>query len=168
MSLTSKWAGIEYHISRFTSVLLLFSFLSLAVSTCTYAHRKSLVTANTLLLVMWFSIAFAPGHWLEREDFGSVKVDSRPVPSAVYIGDPRLGGAEAIALVHVPGVGDYFVDFGEETFREASKHEFISLHYGVWTWKPMTSGQFRPPLPFINVNEVRIPLHDGRVVTITF
>lgn len=160
--------GIEYHISRFASVLLLFSLLSVAVSTCTYAHRKSLVTANTLLLVMWFSIAFAPGHWLEREDLGSVRVNGRPVPSMVYIGDPRRSEAESIALVHVPGVGDYFVDFGEETFRETSKHEFVNLRCGAWTWKPMTSGQFRAPLPFINVNEVRIPLQDGRLVTITF
>lgn len=161
-------AGIDYHISRFTSVLLLFSLLSLVVSLSTYAFRGSLLFANTLLLVMWFSIAYAPGHWLDREDLGSVRVNGRPVPSMVYIGDPRRSEAEAIALVHVPGVGDYFVDFGEETFRGTSNHEFVNLRCGAWTWKPMTSGQFRPPLPFVNVNEVRIPLNDGRVVTINF
>jgi hypothetical protein len=74
---------------------------------------------------MRFSIAYSPEHWLEREGFGSVRVDDRPVPATVYIGNPSE--AEAIALVHVPNVGDFLVDFSEETFREASKHEFIAL-----------------------------------------
>jgi|SRR5579864_766198 len=160
--------GLDYHVSRFTVVLLFFSLLSLAASIGTYAYRGSLLTANALLLVMWFSIAYAPAHWLEREDFGSVKVNDHPVAATLYIGNPRLSEAEAIALVHVPGVGDYFIDFSEETFREASKREFVNLYYGAWTWKAMTKGEFRAPLPFLNVNECRIPLSDGRVVTVTF
>lgn len=160
--------GFDYHISRLTAALLLFSLLSLIASIGTHRYRGSLVTASALLLVMWFSIAYAPGHWLEREDFGSVKVNDRPVPAILYIGNPRLSEADAVALVHVPGVGNYFIDFSEETFREASKHEFINLYYGAWTWKAMTNGQFRSPLPFLNVNECRIPLRDGRVVSVTF
>ena len=86
----------------------------------------------------------------------------------MYIGNPTLSEAEAIALVHVLGVGDYFVDFSSETFPEASTHDFVDWHAGVWTWKPMTQAQFRPPLPFLQVNEYRIPLSDGRVVSIAF
>ena len=73
-------------------------------------------------------------------------VDAVPVPATVYIGNPRQSEAEAIALVHVPNVGDYLVDFSEETFRQASKPEFITLYYGAWTWKPMTHGRFGPAL----------------------
>jgi len=32
----------------------------------------------------------------------------------------------------------------------------------------MNQGQFRPPLPFLNVNECRIPMADGRVMTVAF
>lgn len=160
--------GVDYHISRLTPVLLAFSLLSIIVSIATYAGRRSLLLANILLLTMWFGIAYAPEHWLAREDIGTVTVDDHPVPAVIYIGNPRQSEAEAIALVHVPKVGDYFFDFGEETFREASKNEFIPLHYGAWTWKSMIHGQFRPPLPFRHVNECRIPLSDGRVVTVAF
>ena len=57
--------------------------------------------------------------------------------------------AEAIAVVHVPGVGDYFLDFSEETFREASKHELVALPFGAWTSRTMSHGKFGPPLPFV-------------------
>lgn len=160
--------GVDYHLSRFTPLLLTLSLFLLAVSIPAKSFRWSLLVANFLLLVMWFTIAYSPEHWLERQDFGRVKVDDHPVPATVYIGNPRQSEAEAIALVHVPNVGDYLVDFSEETFREASKHEFVTLYYGAWTWKTMTQGRFVPPLPFREVNECRIPLSDGRVVTIAF
>jgi len=67
----------------------------------------------------------------------------------MYIGNPTFSEAEAIALVRVPSVGNYFVDFGSETFREASSQEVVVLPVGVWSWKPMNQGQFRPPLPFL-------------------
>jgi hypothetical protein len=102
--------------------------------------------ANFLVLVMWFSIAYAPQHWLERFDFETVKVDDRPVPATMYIGNPRRSEAEAIAVVHVPGVGDYFLDFSEETFREASKHELVALPFGAWTWRTIESRKIRPAL----------------------
>jgi hypothetical protein len=167
---TEKIGGlrVDYHLSRFTPLFLTLSLFLLALSIGAKSFRWSLLVANFLLLIMWFSIAYSPEHWLEREDFGSVRVDDRPVPATVYIGNPRQSEAEAIALVHVPNVGDYLVDFSEETFREASKHEFIALYYGAWTWKPMTHGRFGPPLPFREVNECRIPLSDGRVVTVAF
>ena len=161
--------GTEHRVSHLTFALVVFSLVSLIASVGTCRRRWSLLTANILLLTMWFVMAYSPGHWLARVDeFSTVTVDDRAVPAIVYIGNPRLSEAEEIALIHVPTVGDYFFDFGEEMFREASQHEFIPLHYGVWTWKPMIHGQFRPPLPSHHINECRIPLADGRVVTVPF
>ena len=95
-------------------------------------------------------------------------MDGKRVPATVYIGNPRLSEAEAIALVHVPRVGNYFFDFGSETFREARPREVLVLRLGAWTWKPMTQGSFRPPLSFPKLNECRIAMSDGRVMTLDF
>ena len=160
--------GVNYHISRFSIVLLVFSLAILLLSLRASSFRAGLFVANFLLLTMWFSIAYAPQHWLERLDIATVKVDDYAVPGAMYIGNPTQSEAEAIAIVHVPGVGDYFLDFGEETFRTASKHEFVTLPFGAWTWRTMSRGDFRAPLPFRNVNEYRIPLSGGRVLTVAF
>lgn len=160
--------GLDYNLSRWTPALLGLSLLSVVVSICAYAFRRTLLTASTLLLFMWFDIGYAPTHWLERVDFGNVTVDGQPMPAAVYIGNPTLSEAEAIALVHVPGIGNYFVDFSSENYREASSYEVIVSHFGAWTWKPMNQGQFRPPLPYLQVNECRIPMSDGRVMTVAF
>ncbi len=160
--------GLDYHLSRWIPALLGVSLLSVVVSIGAYAFRRAFLVANFLLLFMWFDIGYAPSHWLERVDFGSVSVNGQPVRAAVYIGNPTLSEAEAIAFVHVPGVGNYFVDFSSENFREASSYEVIVLHFGAWSWKPMNQGQFRPPLPYLHVNECRIPMSDGRVVTLAF
>jgi len=101
-------------------------------------------------------------------DVVSVRVDDRPIPATMYLGKPRQSEAEAFAVVEVPGVGDYFLNFGEETFREASKHEFVALPFGAWTWRIMSHGEFGAPLPFRNVNEYRIQLSGGRVLTVAF
>jgi hypothetical protein len=160
--------GLDYHLSHWIPVLLGFSLLSVVASIGAYAFRRAFLIANFLLLFTWFDIGYAPSHWLERADFGSVRVNGQPVPAAVYLGNPTLSEAEAIALVHVPGIGNYFVDFSSENFREASSHEVIILYFGAWTWKPMNQGQFRPPLPYLHVNECRIPMSDGRVMAVAF
>jgi hypothetical protein len=167
---TEKIGGlnVNYHIGRFTSVFLILSLSLVVLSIRASSFRLGLLVANFLVLVMWFSIAYAPQHWLERFDFATVKVDDRPVPAKMYIGNPRQSEAETIAIVHVPGVGDYFLDFSEETFREASKHELVALPFGAWTWRRMSHGKFDPPLSFRNVNEYRIPLSGGRVLTVAF
>jgi hypothetical protein len=82
--------------------------------------------------------------------FVTVTVDDRPVRADVYIGQPTENQAEAIALVQVPGAGDYFLDFEEERYREASDHEFIRLGNNVWTLKSMRDGRFLALLPFEN------------------
>jgi hypothetical protein len=160
--------GLDYRLSRWTPALLGLSLVSVVVSIGAYAFRRSFLIANSLLLFMWFDIGYAPNHWLDRVDFGIVSVNGQSVPAAVYIGNPTLSEAEAIAFVHVPGIGNYFVDFSSENFRESSSHEAVVLYFGAWTWKPMNQGQFHPPLPYLHVNECRIPMSDGRVMTVAF
>lgn len=63
--------------------------------------------------------------------FVTVMVDGRPVRADAYIGHPTENEAEAIALVQVPGAGDYFLNFEEEQYREASDHEFIRLGHSL-------------------------------------
>lgn len=142
--------------------------LSVGLSLASYALRKSVLTANILLFVLWFSVGYSPSHWLDRIDLGTVQVDGKSVPSAIYIGNPKQREAEAIALVRVTGAESYFIDFDSESFREASDHDFVNLGVGAWTWRPMNEGKFRPPLPFLHVNECRIQRSDGRIVTIAF
>jgi hypothetical protein len=114
---------------------------------------------------LWF--AYAPEHWMRQVAFGTVKVDDRPVRADVYIGNPTQSEAEAIALIHVPGVGDYFLGFGDENYREASNHEFVRLLRGAWTFKSMREGHFTTPLPFRNLNKFRVLSH-GHTVTVQF
>jgi hypothetical protein len=161
-------AGFNYYIDRFTGVFLILSLSVLILSIRASSFRWGLSVANGLMLIMWFSTAYAPEHWLERVDFVSVRVDERPIPATMYLGKPQQSEAEAFAVVRVPGVGDYFLNFSEETFRESSKHEFAVLPFGAWTWRTMSRGQFGAPLPFLNVNEYRIPLSGGRVLTVAF
>jgi hypothetical protein len=161
-------AGLNYYIDRLTGLFLILSLLLLILSIRASSFRWGLSVANCLMLIMWFSTAYAPQHWLERVDFGIVKVDDRPIPATMYLGKPRQSEAEAFAIVRVPGVGDCFLNFGEETFREASKHEFVALPFGAWTWRTMSHGEFSAPLPFRNVNEYRIPLSGGRLLTVAF
>ena len=68
---------------------------------------------------------------LHKLAFVTVIVDSRPVRADAYIGHPTENQAEAIALVQVPGKGDYFLDFEEEQCREASDHEFMRLGHSL-------------------------------------
>lgn len=164
-------AGIEKfdrYLAAATSLFLPLTLLSAGLSFAAYAVRKSLLISNILLLILWFNIGYAPRHWLDRVDFGNVQVDDKPVPSAVYMGNPKRTEAEAIALVRVPGVGSYLINFDSESIREASEHDFAILGAGAWTWNPMDEGQFSPPLPFLHVNECRIKRSDGRVIKIVF
>jgi len=78
--------------------------------------------------VLW--IVYVPAHWLTP--FGAtVTVDEHPAQADIYIGNPTQNEAKAIAFVQVRGVGDYFLDFENEKYREASSREFIPLQ----TWR---------------------------------
>jgi hypothetical protein len=95
-------------------------------------------------------------------------IGDQHIPSIAYFGNPRQSEAEAIALVHVPNVGDYYFDFGQEKYRSASSWEFVRLGYGIWTWGRMTKGQWNEPLPTLDMNETRLRLADGKVLVIPF
>ena len=112
-------------------------------------------------------LIYTPAHWLTPFT-GAVTVDERPVQADLYIGHPTNSEAEAIAFVHVPGVGDYFLDFEQEKYREASSSEFMRFKRGVWTFAPMNEGRFVPPLPFRGINEFRLPPSNGHTVTVQF
>jgi hypothetical protein len=117
-------------------------------------------------LGLWF--AYSPEHLLWHVNFATVSVDDHPVPASVYIGHPTENEADAIALVHVPAVGDYFLDFDGETYREASDQEFVRFKLGAWTCKSMHDGNFDAPLPFRHLNEFRFVSSNGHVVTVQF
>jgi hypothetical protein len=90
---------VNYRIGRFTSLFLIVSLSLVVLSLRASSFRLGVLVANFLVLVMWFSFAYAPKHWLERFDFETVKIDDRPVPAAMYIGNPWHSEAEAIAIV---------------------------------------------------------------------
>jgi hypothetical protein len=115
---------------------------------------------------LWFG--YSPEHWLRQITFATVRVDDRPIQADLYIGNPTYSEAEAIVLVHVPGVGDYFLNFLDEDYREASNHEFVRLPRGIWTFRSMRVGHFVTPLPSRNLNEFRIASSNGHTVTVQF
>ena len=133
----------------------LFKFIAtlvaLAVSTCAG---------------FWF--VYAPEHCLTRVDFGAVTVDDRSVQADVYLGHPTQNEADVIAFVHVPGVGDYLLDFEGEGYREASNHEYIRFKRRVWTFRRMNKGPFGVLLPFRKMNELRLPPSNGHTVVVQF
>jgi len=115
-----------------------------------------------------FWLVYAPEHWLTRVASGTVVVDDRAARADVYIGHPTLNEAEAIAFVHVPGVGGYFLDFEGEGYREALNHEYVRFNRGVWTFRPMNKGRFAELLPFRKVNELRFSSSNGHTVVVQF
>ena len=134
------------------------------------AKRGFKLVAGLLLLVLivggfWFF--YAPTHWL-KPFTGTVSVDEHPVESDLYIGHPTDNEAEAIAFVHVPGIGDYFLDFEQEKYRAVSSREFMRFKRGVWTFAPMNQGRFVAPLPFRRLNEFHIAASNGHTVAVQF
>lgn len=122
--------------------------------------------AAVALTSLW--IVYSPGHWLSRITLAKVSIDDRPVRADLFIGNPTHSEAEAIVLVHVPGAGDFFLNFLDESYREASDHEFVRLPRGIWTFKSMRQGRFVAPLHSVNLNEFRIASSSGHIVTVQF
>jgi hypothetical protein len=94
-----------------------------------FKRIAAFVVLGVACVGLWFT--YVPGHWLTRVKFGTVTVDDHPAQADVYIGHPTQNEAEAIAFVHVPAVGDYFLDFEGEAYREASNHEFVRFSVSV-------------------------------------
>ena len=112
-------------------------------------------------------LTYERAHWMTQVNWATVKVDDRPVQTEVYIGNPTDNEAEAFLLVHSPEVGDYFLSFGNENYRVATKKEYIHLRQHVWILKPIGDGQFVNPMPFERLNEFRIS-SGGHLVTVRF
>jgi hypothetical protein len=137
------------------------------MSKCFFKFIATLVAlAVATCAGFWF--VDAPEHWLTRVDFGTVTVDDRPLQADVYLGHPTENEADVIAFEHVPRVGDYFLDFEGEGYREASNHEYIRFKRGVWTFRRMNKGPFGALLPFRKVNEFRLPPSNGHTVVAQF
>jgi hypothetical protein len=168
--LTDQFVGAVFHsyVSEFVIAILTATVLLVALSNSVQVGRWMLVSCNLVVLFLWFAFAYTPQHWFWRTEIGSASVGDRATPVVVYIANPRESEAESIALVAVPDVGNYFIDFRDETFRRASKFEFLPLHYGIWTWRAAPQGTFRQPLPYQQVNQTRIGLADGQVLSIDF
>jgi hypothetical protein len=114
---------------------------------------------------LWF--AYAPSHWMTQVSWAKVKVDGRPVEADIYIGNPTYYESDAFLLVHVPDVGDYFLSFGNENYREVSSHEFMRQPRRAWTFKSMNEGHYSEPLPSRNIDEFRLSSHN-HVVVVSF
>ena len=165
---TYNAAAFHFRISDVAPALLAFTLVFVALSVRVHAQRWMLLTSNLILLALWFMFTYSPQHWFGRSWMGNASIGDHKTPVVVYVANPRESEAESIALVRVPNIGDYFIDFGDETFREASKFELLPLHYGVWTWRAAPNGRFHQPLPYVQVNQCRIRLADGRVLSIDF
>jgi hypothetical protein len=135
-----------------------------------FASRKYIIAlvALAVLISAGLLLFYAPRHWLSRMSDARVSVDGRALRADVYMGQPTNNEADAYALVLVPGVGNYILDFNDETYREPSNYEFIRLPRGAWTFRSMLTGQFKALLPFRHLNEFRFTSPDGRVVTVAF
>ena len=160
--------GEGFQTSHLTDGLLFLSCFALVTSMAAYPARWTLMLANALLITLWVVIAYAPEHWLKKVDFGNVEVDERPVPALVYIGNPTDMEAEAVALVHVPAMSDYFLNFGEARIRLARQHEYINLPGGIWCFRSMRDMEFIEPLPFLHTNEFRIASPRGEIISVQF
>jgi len=117
-------------------------------------------------ICIWF--VYSPEHWLRRVDFGTVSVNDRQVQADIYFGDPAFSEAEAIALVHVADVGDYFLDLGNEKVRVGNRSDYMRLPGGVWCYRSMREGAFIEPLPSRHLNEFRIAASNSHAVTVRF
>jgi len=159
--------GMVFQTSVLTHGLLLLSCFAAIASISVTPRRWHWLVANVLLITLWVTIGYSPAHWLKRWDYGSVNIDGHPTPASLYIGNPSDSEAEAIVLVHVPGLADYFLSFEEEKVRVATKHEYVPLPGGVWCFRSMRNMVFTDPLPSKQINEFRIASPNG-VIAVKF
>jgi hypothetical protein len=160
--------GVVFQTSALTHTLLFLSCVGAVASLTIATGRWLLFSANIFLITVWIVVAYAPAHWMGEWDYGKVTVDGRPTSASLFIAHPSDSEAEAIVLVHIPTVSDYFLSFGEEKVRLAGKHEYIRLPGGVWCLPSLRDMAFVDPLPPQRLNEFRIASPQGRIVSVHF
>lgn len=156
--------GMIFSTSILTHILLAASLVGAVVG----IRKWPLLMANATLVTLWIVIAYAPVHWLRSVGPGSVNVDGKRAEATVYFGYPTDSEAEAVAMVEIPSVGDYFLSFGEEKIKPTRGAEFVRLPYGIWVFNSLRETTFIEPLPPKNLNQFRIASNDGRIVEVQF
>jgi hypothetical protein len=134
----------------------------------TFRVKFGIAFVLIIVTFMLFLFFYLPKHWMKQvTDFGSVTVDGRGVQANIYLGHPTTNEAEAFLLVRVPGEGSFLFNFLDEDYREVSSHEFVRLYRGAVTLKPVSTGPWTQPLPFLNVNEFRVRSSNGHTITVS-
>src|ERR1700677_3685547 len=104
--------GVVFQTSALTHTLLFLSCVGAVASLTIATGRWLLFSANIFLITVWIVVAYAPAHWMGEWEYGKVTVDGRPTSASLFIAHPSDSEAEAIVLVHIPTVSDYFLSFG--------------------------------------------------------
>jgi hypothetical protein len=99
---------------------------------------------------------------------GTVRVDRQRTDATIYFGHPIDSEAEAVALVEMPGTGDYFLRFETEKVGLGAENEYVHLPYGIWVFKSLRQMSFVAPLPPEKLNQFRIAAPNGRVIEVQF
>lgn len=161
--------GMDVQTSLLTHGLLVLASAGAVISISVRPRRWSCLLGNVILITLWVGVAYAPAHWLRKWDYGTVKIDGRPTPASIYIGNPTDSEAEAVVLVHVPATAaDYFISFEDEKVRTASAREYVRMPGGIWTFRSMREMVFTDPLPSRQINEFRIASPKGDIVSVQF
>jgi len=160
--------GAYYRTFWGTDALLLLSLLGLIVSMVASPVKWRLFFGNAALMTLWVCIAYAPAHWLSRDDFGSVSVDGHPVPAAVYLGHPTDMEAEDVVLVRLGDGDGYLLDFDSGKVRKVTRSEYVRLPGGAWCLSGMQEGAFHEALRPERLNQFRITSDDNRIVIVQF
>lgn len=177
-SLMSEPDGTFFPTSILTHIFLAVSCVGVVLG----ARKWPLLMANLALVTLWIVFAYAPAHWLRHWGAGAVRLNGQRADATLYLGDPYASEAEEIALVDIPGVGDYFLSFGEEKVRLAPTYELIHLPGGIWDFKSLRQMGFIEQLQskqsnemgFVEQlqpkesNEFRFAAPDGRVIEVQF
>ncbi len=157
--------GMIFQTSLLTDFLLGLSCFGVVLG----IRKWPLAMANVALITLWVAIAYAPAHWLGHwRAQCTVRVNGQQVSATLFLGNPYDSEAEEIALVDIPGVGDYFLSFGAEKVRLASEKELVHLPGGIWDFKSLRQMSFVEPLPSTELNQFRIAAPDGRVIDVQF
>jgi len=131
--------------------------------------KAGAISAVLFLVCALLFFLLVPEHLLRRtNNFASVTLDGRSVRADAYIGNPTMYESDAFLLIRTSGNGDYLLNLDGETFRPVSTYEFVSLHWAVFIFRPMSKGPWRAPLPTKNINEFRVAAPNGHTPTVRF